>query len=407
MSSWAVPLSAQAVLVLSLSLAVPVADAAHVEERAGLRIAYLAGSPYELGRQHGELLREEVRASVGTVLGYFRGYLKLPLLGPWAASQWLGWAWRQAKPFVPRDSLEELRGVADGSGVPLRDLYELHAIPDRTYACSGFAAWGPMTADGRLIHTRNLDWNIHAGIQEYATVFVMQPAGKHAVIGIGWAGFIGVLSGLNDAQLSIGQIGAETADATYQGEPMVFLMRRVLEEAETLDEAIEIIRQARRTVGVNYLVADAKAKRAVAIETTRDRAQVFEANDPKEHGVPYARPMPHAVLRADPAMDPAIRARQLASHGDPRRPGLEDPVGSSAYDVRYLGQVAGLEAHRGRLDPARARAIMRAVAPGSNVQSVIFAWPELFVANAQGTERAADTTYHRLDVRQLFEGLQE
>ena len=164
-----------------------------------------------------------------------------------------------------------------------------------------------------------------------------------------------------------------------------------------------MIQRAQRTVGVNYVAADAKARRAVAVETTLRHARVFTADDPAEHVVRYARPMIDAVFRADAAMDPVIRDRQLASDGDPARPGLEPP-GGSAYDTRYLGQAAGLAAHYGALNPDSAQAIAKAIAPGSNVQSVIFAWPDVWVANAQGTTPAARTTYYRFDLERLFGG---
>jgi hypothetical protein len=183
--------------------------------------------------------------------------------------------------------------------------------------------------------------------------------------------------------------------------PMAFLMRTVLEEAVDLQQAATLITEAPRTVGTNYVIADAKAGQAVAIETTHRHVAVFYADDPKEHRVSYARPTADAVFRADTAMDPQIRDRQLASEGNPDKPGLEPP-GGSAYDVRYLGQAAGILAHYGKLDPQQALEIAKAVAPSSNVQSVIFAWPQIWIANAKGTTPAAKTSYHRLDLKQLF-----
>ena len=389
-----------------LSLVTPLdaaqVEAARVDSVEGLPIVYLSGTPYDMGRQHGEALREQVRRSVGEVLAYFRRYLRLPLVGVWAINWWLDSAWNAARPHVPREYLDELRGLADGAGVPLRELYRLHAVPDRTYSCSNFAAWGKATARGRLVHMRNLDWNIGAGIQRFAAVFVVRPAGKHAFLNIGWAGFIGVLSGVNDQRISVGQVGAETADASFRGEPMIFVLRRVLEDADSLDEAAAIVRDATRTVGVNYVVADAKAQRGIVLETTRHHVRRFDADDPAERGIAYARPLPDAVFRADTAMDPVIRERQLASGGDPRRPGLEDPDGGSAYTIRYLGQSAGLLAHYGMLDAVGAQQIARAVAPDSNVQSVVFAWPDVWVANAEGRTPAARTSYHRLDAARLL-----
>ncbi|MBI3323907.1 MAG: hypothetical protein HYZ92_01325 [Candidatus Omnitrophica bacterium] len=387
--------------LVACHLSLVAAEAAHVEQRDGLRIAYLEGAPYELGRQHGELLRDDVRALVRGVLGYFRDYLKLPLVDRLAANWWLDRSWSQSMREVPRDYLDELRGLSEGSGVPLRELWRLHAIPDRTYACSGFVAWARATADGRLIHARNLDWNFGAGVQRYATVFVVRPTGKRAFVNIGWAGFIGVLSGVNEDGLSVGQVGAESVDVSYRGIPMVFLTRQVMEQAEGLDGAVALIGGARRTVGVNYLIGDAMAGRGVVMETTRRRAVRFDADDPQEHRVAYARPLPDVVVRADTAVDPRIRDRQVASRGNPRKPGLEPP-GGSAYELRYLGQAAAIQADYGRITPEIARRIAQSVAPESNIQSVIFAWPEAWVANAQGATPAAQSVSHHLDLKGLL-----
>ena len=376
-------------------------EAARVEQREGLPVVYLEGSPYEIGKQHGELLNTSVRQSVGQLLDYFRRYPKVPLVGTWLANAWLDRSWSQARPYIPSDDLEELRGLSDGSGVPLADLRRLHAIPDRTYACSSLAVWGKATADGRLIHTRNLDWNIRAGIQRQAVVFVVRPAGKHAFVNLGWAGFIGVLSGINDQGISIGQIGAETADLSYRGLPMAFLMRRVLERSADLPGAVAVLKEGPRTVGVNYLIADAKVPQAVAVETTRHHLAVFRDDDPNERAVGYARPIADAVFRADTAIDPEIRERQFASGGDPKRRGLEPPRGS-AYAIRYLKQASEISRRYGRLDAEQAKEIAALVAMDSNVQSVIFAWPDLWVANAEGVTPAARTTYHRFNARALL-----
>lgn len=378
------------------------ADTGPVRQIDGLRVVELSGTAYEMGYQHGTLLQDEVHGMVSRVLGYFRGYLKIPFLNSWLASQWLERSWWPSMPFIPEEYLEELRGLADASGVPLIELYRLHAVPDRTYSCANFVAWGPATSDRRLIHGRNLDWNIKIGIQDFATVFVVRQEGKGAFINIGWAGMIGVLTGISDAQISIGQIGAETKDTSKKGMPMVFIMRRVLEDAETVRQARELIASVPRTVGTNYIVADAIAKQGLVIETTANHERFFQADDPIEHGVFYARPLPYIVFRADTAMDAAIRDLQIAANGNPDRPGLEDPAGSSAYDVRYLGQAKELERRSGDLDLEGALEIMKAIAPSSNVQSVIFSWPDVLIANAQGMTRAAWTRYHRLNAEELL-----
>ena len=79
-------LTALSILTTQCFLLPHAVEAAQIEEVEGLRVVRLSGSPYELGRQHGELLREEVRGAVAQVLGYFRRYLKIPWVGTWAAN---------------------------------------------------------------------------------------------------------------------------------------------------------------------------------------------------------------------------------------------------------------------------------------------------------------------------------
>ena len=118
---------------------------------------------------------------------------------------------------------------------------------------------------------------------------------------------------------------------------MPFLMRRVLEESDDLTQAAKIVETGPRTVGYNYLFSDAKARSAVALETTRQRFAAFRM----EKGAP--------LVRSDLALDPGVRDLQLACFGNPQRLGRESPKGSSAYEVRYRGQEALLNRFLGTI----------------------------------------------------------
>jgi isopenicillin-N N-acyltransferase-like protein len=366
-----------------------------------LPVLYLEGSPYEIGYQHGSLMRQQVRASVRNAMAFADRQLGIPGLGRWIVRRKLDQAWKQMEPFVPPRYLEELKGLADGAGIPLVTLKRVHAIPDLTsVACASFAVSGSATLKGEMIHIRNLDWAIHSGIQDYAAILVVRPVGLKPFVNIGWLGFIGVITGINDRGISVAQIGAESADADLAGIPMPFLQRKVLEEADNLHEAVEIVRRADRTVGYNYLFADAQAKQAVALETTHSHCAVFWMGSEPEG--PYVESVADAIFRSDFALDEQVRQRQWAARGQPDRAGLESPVGSSAYDIRYRGQAALLRRFHGAVDPEVAMAIARAIAPNSNIQSVVFAYPRLWVANAQGNRPAASQRYREIDLRTLF-----
>jgi len=355
-----------------------------------LPVLILRGSPYDMGYQHGSLLRREVRASVKNIMEFADRRLRVPGIGRMIVRGKLDRAWSKMKPFVPDRYLEEMQGLADGAAIPLRTLQRVHAIPDITsVTCASAAAAGAATRDGRLIQIRNLDWAIQSGIQRYAVLLVHHPKTGRPFVNISWLGFIGVISGINRQGISVAEIGAETQDTNLQGIPMPFLLRRVLEESDDLAQAVKIIQTGPRTVGYNYVIADAKARNAVALETTRQHFAAFWMD--KE-----------AIVRSDWALDPQVRDLQLTCNGNPSKPGLESPSGVSSYEIRYRGQAELLKQFHGRLDPEIAMAIARAIAPPSNLQSVVYAYPQIWVANARGRRPAATGVYQQVDLEDFF-----
>jgi hypothetical protein len=373
---------------------------------SGIPVLHLAGDNYEIGYQHGSLLREEVRASVNNAMAFiYKESGRIPILGrvigSWFVHRRLDAAWAKMRPFVPPGYLEELKGLSDGAGVPLRTLGWIHALPElKSTSCASFAAYGHATKEGRMIHARNLDWAIQSDVQRYAAIFVVHPQGQRSFVNIGWLGFTGVISGINDAGISVGEIGAQTRDATLEGIPMPFVLRRVLEESDDLKEAVEIVKNARRSGGYNYLFADAKNLQAVALETTHSRFAAFWP-DAEPFG-PYHEPVSNSIFRADFAVDPAVRDLQFACKGDPSRPGLESPIGATSFDVRHRGQGMLLKKFHGAIDPEAAMTIAKTIAPSTNIQSVIYAYPQIWIANADGRRPAAMGRYVQLDLRDLF-----
>jgi hypothetical protein len=63
------------------------------------------------------------------------------------------------RPFTNRKYYEEMRGIADASGVSIKLIRRIHMIGELTKGtCSMFGAWGKATADGKVIQLRALDW---------------------------------------------------------------------------------------------------------------------------------------------------------------------------------------------------------------------------------------------------------
>lgn len=377
------------------------APTAQLSHKEGLPVLDLKGDAYHVGFEEGRLLSKEIQQGTDDIFAYFRRQLPIPLLNRLIINRMANRAWKKMEPFVSYSEFQQMKGLADGSGVSFKRIKQIHAMPEiYPTLCANGAYWGKATADGRLIALRNLDWNRDMGIQNRAAVKWIETPGRKAYANIGYYGFAGVLSGLNEKGISVGQIGATSSDETMEGTPMPFLLKRVLENAANLEDAINVFQIYPRTRGYNYVITDAIAKNAVVLEATQHHLAIFEDEDPREKEIPYSLVMENALFRGDPALDPQIRDLQIASKGNPKKAGLEMP-GGSAYEIRYKKQGELAQTHYGKLTPERLQQIAAEIAPGSNIQSVIYAYPDFWVANAKSGKKATDSGYVRLNVEEL------
>ncbi|MBC7287873.1 MAG: hypothetical protein H5T86_07485, partial [Armatimonadetes bacterium] len=129
-----------------------------------------------------------------------------------------------------------------------------------------------------LIQIRALDYATEAGIQNYPAILVYKPTKGTPHIVVGWVGFIGCVTGINGAGIAVSEIGDYYGDdrETLAGEPMPFLLRRVIATADNLQDAVKIIQDAHRTSSYLYCVGDGKIPAALALMTCKDWAYVFD-----------------------------------------------------------------------------------------------------------------------------------
>lgn len=341
-----------------------------LESIDGYPVLHVKGSHYEMGRQHGELLREHVQKNLRHLLEV-KGEETLVELGPLRIKprQAIETIIKVQEPFVPKKYFEELRGLAEGAQVPLADVRAANFIPE-LFHCSGFALMNSATADGTLVHGRVLDYATDWGLQEHAVIVVAEPEGGIPFVNVTYAGFLGSVTGMNSRHVSIGEMGGGGL-GHWEGVPMSWLVREVLERAGTLDEAIAIFRDQPRTCQYFYVIADGKDNRAVGMEASWNK---FELIQPGE---------PHPLL---PSPSP-------------------DTVLMSA-DQRYQELARRVRENHGRFDTASALRLMdRPVAMKSNLHNVLFqpASTRFWVANASPDgQPAAEQKYHPFQLTDLL-----
>jgi hypothetical protein len=85
----------------------------------------------------------------------------------------LDWCAEITQPFTPQIYYDELRGLADASGIDYQLLLRLNMFPEITKAsCSFFGAWGDATVDGSTIQLRALDYDTVGPFKDYPQVTI-------------------------------------------------------------------------------------------------------------------------------------------------------------------------------------------------------------------------------------------
>ena len=338
-----------------------------LEEIDGTRVLFLKGSPEEMGRQHGELLKDEIRDVMGKIL-YGIGVGSSFAKGNWFFGEIEG-AQARLEPFIDDVYLREMDAMAKAVGLHRQEARLGNFFPE-LFHCSGFAIYGKATKDGRMYHGRVLDYMKGVGLEQNAVVIVQQPDdGRHAWVNLSYAGFVGSITAMNEKGIGIGEMGGG-GYGHWDGKPMAQLMREVMEKADTLDEAVEIMRKGPRTCEYYYVISDGRQMKAVGIASTHE---TFETVAP---GQSHPR-LPHAI---------------------------EDAVLLSAGG-RYEELARRVKANYGKFDADSARELMtRPVCMTSNIQSVLFAPDTLdfWVANADNKNVASHTRFTKYNLRELL-----
>jgi isopenicillin-N N-acyltransferase like protein len=255
-----------------------------------IRVLELSGSHYEMGLEHGRRYADTIRefaeervalssdpAWTGTGVGLSRAEV-LAL-----ADACLD----EHRRYAP-DLLEELRGMADATGLTLAELvivggftdfvdtvhgYSLHGaartcIPAHAGAdnCTAFIVPDGMAEGGMGFYGQT--WDMHATATPHVLMLRGAPEGKPAFLAFTTVGCVGMI-GMNDAGICVGINNLAGADGQV-GVTWPFVVRKILEQTD-LEAALACITEATLSGAHNYLLFDAEGRgyNVEAMSTTR------------------------------------------------------------------------------------------------------------------------------------------
>lgn len=196
----------------------------------------------------------------------------------------------ESERFVDPEIYAEMRGIADAAGLDYKMIRRIHLIGEITRgACSFYGAWGSATAGGKTLQLRALDWDTGANLQRFPLVTIYHPQTPSMGVpfaNVGWAGWIGTLTGMSSQQIGISEIGISYpnyppyfGDESFVGIPFIFLERQILQHGKSVYDAMEMITNANRTCRLMLGVADAKAETARLVQYSHSEVHFYNDTD--------------------------------------------------------------------------------------------------------------------------------
>jgi len=229
----------------------------------------VSGTPYEIGFQHGKLAQPQVRASIENYQRMFLDYS--------------GISWEKAKKyaltFIPAieaydpDLMEELRGLAEGSGYELADILCLNVrseivlqganiVGDLDGGCTSCAFTTRLTTTQETLLAQNWDWKLaeKAG----CIILNIRQQNKPDILMVTEAGIIGKI-GFNSAGVGVG-LNALASDKRIDGPtvPLHIALRGVL-NSYTLSDAIREAGKTPLACCANFIMACSSGQ-AISVE---------------------------------------------------------------------------------------------------------------------------------------------
>jgi isopenicillin-N N-acyltransferase-like protein len=240
----------------------------------------IAGAPRERGRQYGEQARAQIERSVAWYSEQF--------------AETAGLAWPEVTANAPRweplveaylpEALEEIRGIAEGSGFRYEEILALNGrgelsagggeaakgnpftTDDAQEGCSSYAILPEAAGDGHMYCGQNWDWRV--AIRDTLVMLRIEQPGKPTIVMQIEAGQVG-RHGANSAGIALNANGLGARWGARLGLPQPYIRRKILDSWD-MQGALEAVFDSRQSLCTNLLISHRDGF-AIDLETTPGR----------------------------------------------------------------------------------------------------------------------------------------
>lgn len=217
--------------------------------KGNLKILVLEGTPYEIGFEHGTLLRDEITKQARS---WQKAFSTTFLINFIKQTNFL----QAIEKYTP-ELLEELKGISDGSGIDFNIIFSFQLLDEiecigqtiTTDKCTSIGI--KKTNTNPTYVAQNMDitdsWN------GYQTLLHIKNSGDNIEKFVFTApGLIG-LNGINNYSLAVAINSLKQLKYSINGLPVLFVTRAILER-KTYEDAVKFLHNIEHAAGQNYII---------------------------------------------------------------------------------------------------------------------------------------------------------
>ena len=253
---------------------------------------YIEGNGFERGITLGKLQEKQAQDQEAVFVAeidknvpswWFRKFL---ILG-------ISWFNRDLDQFIPKEYRDEIYGISlffsdkyDFIGPKYNRIINYHAAHDIGHAvqnmhlvgCTAFGTWSFDSAQQQMVMGRNFDFYFGDDFAKNKIILMSKPDSGYKNISVTWAGFTGVVSGINEKGLGITLNSDKSEIPTESGTPVSLIARDVLQYASNIKEAIAICAKYKSFVSESFTISSAIDQEVIVLEKTPTQTGIYYPN---------------------------------------------------------------------------------------------------------------------------------
>lgn len=252
---------------------------------------YVEGDEYERGLIYGVLAKELIEKQeacfvkqINELIPNKRYQNILKLL--------IAWFNKDICKYIPVENQKEIYGISlsfadkfNYLGPSYYRILNYHAAHDIGHAlndysmvgCTSFATTKEYSSDSNLLVARNFDFYLGDEFAKEKLLVFVNPKTGYKFASYGWAGFTGIVSGMNEKGLTV-TINASKSDVPFASkEPISILAREILQYSKNIDDAVKIAKKRETFVSESILIGSAEDNKAVIIEKSPHNTEVYKS----------------------------------------------------------------------------------------------------------------------------------